>query len=249
MIHGQLDDMVRYGEQAYEHAIEAEMPDAQRLATVHTLSVALDRTGTEMDQAIETNLTVFTGLAAALPGQYFEAHMAVCLLALGRRDQARAHLALALPSLLSTYEAAWHIAACSAADVAAEVGSDEVCGRVYEALLPHRGQYAVLGPLFRGSVRHRLGVLALRLGRLDIAIDDLRRTVEDFDGMPALSWAARARVDLAAALRARGDDEAAVRHLAAARETAQAIGMTRLLPRIAILEKNAGTTWLLRRDG
>jgi hypothetical protein len=102
--------------------------------------------------------------------------------------------------------------------------------------------------MFVGAVRERLGTLALRLGRADEAADLLRRTVADLDAIAALPWAARARVHLAAALRATGEVAEADRVHAEALDTARALGMTRF---VAQVEAGPGRSaaWSLRRDG
>jgi hypothetical protein len=167
---------------------------------------------------------------------------------LGRPDAARAELARALPSLLNYREYRWSFVACNAADTAAEVGTADMCERLYAALLPHQDEFVVLGPIFWGAVASRLGVLAARLGRLDAALVHLRRAVTSLDEMGALLWAAPARLALADVLDARGDQAAAAER-ASALETARALGLTRLLTRVAQQPPSTADAWSLRRDG
>jgi tetratricopeptide (TPR) repeat protein len=249
LIDGRIDDALRFGENAYAAATAAGMPDAERLGMTYRAAVAQDRTGQDMDAVLEGSAAMFLDAAVRLPGQYFEADAAYVLLILGRRDDARAELARAMPSLLTSYGHRWHFAASNAAFVAAAVGSERDCDRLYAALLPHQGTFVVLGSLFWGSMKHRLGALALRLGRVRDAVTHLRAAVRELDDVAALPWTARARLDLARALRAAGSVADAVEEGAAARETMHALGMSRPLADLDHAGGDAATTWSLVRDG
>ena len=250
LIHGRLDDMVRHGEEAYRAAIAAELPDAERLGGVYRGTLARERSTVEMDTAMNEIAEMFMRMASRMPGHYFEADAAAALAGAGRLDEARAELARAMPPLLSSYGYRWHFAACDAAEAAVAVGSDAECERLYAALLPHQDTFVMLGPAFWGSTSHRLGALALRLGRIDDAVAHLSRAVRDLDSIAALSWAARARIEFARALDAAGDLAGALRERTAARDTMRALGMTRGLDELeAALAEPSESAWSLVRDG
>jgi hypothetical protein len=250
MLHGRIDDIARYGEQAWASAVRAGMPDAHRLGMLYRGSVARERSGPEYDAVLESGAAMLREHAARMPGQYFEADVAEFLLYCGRPDEARAELARAMPSLLTTYDYRWHLAAANAAEVAAAVGHVSDCERLYVKLLPHADVFVAMGPAFWGSTRHRLGLLAHRMDRVDDALDHLRRAVDELDAVAALSWAARARVDLARALRAAGQGEAAARAEDDARQAMQTLGMTRPLAALDAAPSSAdAVAWSLTRDG
>ncbi len=247
-ISGRYDEQLRQGEAAYQAAVLAGMPDAERLRMAHRGPVERDcGTGTDY---LETGVAMLGELAELMPGNYYEADVAFLLLSLGRITEARTELALALPPLLASSGYRWLPSAIQLASVAAVVGSEAVCDRLYDALLPHQDRLVSIGPNFCGAVGDRLGILALRLGRIDDALEHLHRTVAALDEIAALPWAARARARLAEALRASGDHAGADRELAAALETARALGMHRF---IAEIDGAGGTRsdsmWSLRRDG
>ncbi len=244
VIGGRFDVARHQSELAYENAVAAGMPDAGRLRMVGLVSVELDR-GIS-DEILQECLAQLTALAIRMPGHYFDTQVAWILLQMGRRDEARIELTRSLPSLLTTTGYRWLYSACIAGEVAAAVGSEDVCARLYAALLPHRDLLVAQGPAFSGAVADRLGVLATRLGRLDEAVEHLATTVAVLDEIAALPWAARARAHLAAALRAAGDVDRAEVELARALESARMLGMHRF---IAEIQSAPSRAWTLRRDG
>ncbi|RHW25365.1 adenylate/guanylate cyclase domain-containing protein [Nocardioides immobilis] len=229
-ISGRYDEQARQGEIAYTNAVAAGMPDAERLRMSHLFPIERD-CGTGPD-LFEAGLEMLRELTGIMPGNFYEADVAWVLLTLGRRDEARTELARALPPLLTSSGYRWLFSAVLAAETTAEVGSAEACQRLYDALLPHQDLLACVGPTFGGGVGERLGLLALRLGRTDEALERLARAVGDFDEIAALPWATRARVHLASALRSAGDIEGADSRLAEAKDTARALGMARMLAQI-----------------
>jgi class 3 adenylate cyclase/tetratricopeptide (TPR) repeat protein len=247
-ISGRYEEQRRQGEIAYANAVAAGMPDADRLRIAQLSHVNRDcLPGSEY---FEIAATMLRELADVMPGNYYEADVARMLLVVERTAEARAELARVLPSLLTSSGYRWLWGAVWAAEVAAAVGSDEACQRLYDALLPHQDALACVGPVFAGAVRERIGVLALRLGRPDEAVAHLRRTVDELDAIAALPWVARARAHLADALRSSGDAAAADRELAEALDAARALGMDRFVAEVeATTTSDAGGVWSLRRDG
>jgi tetratricopeptide (TPR) repeat protein len=245
-ISGRYDEQLRQGEIAYTNALAAGMPDAERLRMAHRWPNERDcGTSTEL---FEAGVEMLRELARLMPGNYYEADVARALLVLGRTSEARTELARALPPLLTSFGYRWLFAAIQAAEVAAAVGPDDVCERLYDLLLPHQDRLVSLGPNFAGAVGDRLGILALRLGRVEEAVHHVRRTVEELDRIAALPWVARARAHLAAALRAAGDSAGSDRELRQAQVIARDLGMSRFLAEIGGADEHE-VTWSLRRDG
>lgn len=247
-ISGRYDEQVRQGEIAYQNAKQARMPDADRLRLAHRWPVSRDcETGNE---TLEVGLAMLRQLAELMPGNYYELDVAAALLDSGRTSEAKVELVRGLPPLFTSTGYRWLAAATNAARVAAAVGSEQECRRLYDALLPHEDRLVVIGPNFLGPVGDHLGVLELRLGRVDAAIARLRRTVTALDEIAALPWSARSRAHLAEALRAAGDGEGADRELATALDLARSLGMDRFVSEIhAAPTATSGAVWSLKRDG
>ncbi len=118
--------------------------------------------------------------------------------------------------------------------------------------MPHAGNAVVTAGVvgFGGAVDHHLGVLAAAVGRADAAIDHFEDAAQMHGRLGARPWLARTQVEWAAALRARnlGADGGRVADLlAAARNTAAAVGMPEILARIDGLATVAVNGF--RRDG
>ena len=176
------------------------------------------------NEVLEAGLALLRALAVQMPGHHFDADVAYVEDSLWGTPRRHALRARALPSLLTSSGYRWLVSAAQAAEVAAVVGSHDACERLYAALMPHQDRLLCMGPGFAGAVRDRLGVLALRLGRPQDAVEHLRRTVAELDEIAALPWVARARVHLAAALREDGDEVGARPRAAAALDTARTWG-------------------------
>jgi hypothetical protein len=226
------------------------MADASRLALTLRAAVGRERGDVAL---LALGVDVLLAMARRFPGHHFEASAARCLLELGREGEARAELARALPSLLAGSGYRWLAAACDAAVVAAAVGTEDDCHRLLAVLDGYGADFAVLGPAFWGSVHTYAGALTARLGRHDEALARYDRAVDDLDRIGALSWAANARADRAVVHRRLGAIEQAEADDRWARDTAVALGMTRLLARLGGElgeETSAGITWSLERhDG
>lgn len=248
-ISGRYDEQARQGEIAYENAVLARMPDAERLRLAHQWAAERD-CGTTWE-VLDRGEIALRQLAELMPGNYYEMDVARVLLDRGRPTEARIELARGLPPLFTSSGYRWLFAAAQAAFVAADVGSEQDCSKLYDALLPYQDNLVVLGPNFVGAVSEHLGALALRLGKVDEAVDRLRRTAAALDDIAALPWAARTRVHLAAALRAAGDDAEADRELDTALDVARSLGMHRFLAQVEARSDPpaAPSGWSLRRDG
>jgi tetratricopeptide (TPR) repeat protein len=120
-----------------------------------------------------------------------------------------------------------------AAETAVRLGDETRCAQLYELLTPLAGTAAMVGTVaYYGAVDRYLGLLALALGRPNDAVAHLEAAIAIHERMRARPWIARTQYDLGRALLARdeqGDSERAVALLNQALDTANAIGMTRLV--------------------
>jgi hypothetical protein len=118
------------------------------------------------------------------------------------------------------------------------LGDRALAPRLHDALLPVADQAAFLGAMgaqFEPPYHRDLGLLCLTLGRIDEAIEHLEKAEVRTASVGPRSHLARARLDLARALIARGlseDLSSAFVLLERARELAEALGQTALLPLI-----------------
>lgn len=124
-------------------------------------------------------------------------------------------------------------ALCGTAEAVALLGDGPRAEVLIDLLRPLAGRAAMIGlAAYHGAVDRYLGLLAITAGRFDDAVADLRQALVMHERMGARPWVARTQFDLARALVARGsagDREEAVRLLNAALETANAIGMPKLV--------------------
>ena len=97
----------------------------------------------------------------------------------------------------------------SCAEFALAIGALESCERLYAALSPYEGTFALAagGVDCDGPVSLLLGRLAAALGRRDDAVRHLRRAVDECEVLAAVLWGASSALELAAAL-GPGDESA-----------------------------------------
>jgi DNA-binding winged helix-turn-helix (wHTH) protein/tetratricopeptide (TPR) repeat protein len=114
--------------------------------------------------------------------------------------------------------------------VCAAVGDAAVAERLAARLEPMRGRnVCALVVTSNGAVEHFLGLLALRAGRMEHAVADLRTALARNQHMGALPWVLHGRLALARALRCAGDGGLESQELvASALEGARRLGMRRL---------------------
>lgn len=100
----------------------------------------------------------------------------------------------------------WLVTMCGIVEAAHLLGDADIAARVYELIEPyaHLPVIASLGIACFGSVHHALGVAALTMGDLDLAIDHLRRAINA--ELAIAHWPAvmRSRLRYAEALNLRG---------------------------------------------
>jgi hypothetical protein len=89
----------------------------------------------------------------------------------------------------------WMCQVATVAEAAAALGRRPLAVRLYDALLPYAGQGVVTAGAvyFYGAVDHYLGLLALTLGRRDLAITHLEAATTLHNRVGATAWTARSR--------------------------------------------------------
>ncbi|HVE95010.1 MAG TPA: AAA family ATPase [Acidimicrobiales bacterium] len=124
-------------------------------------------------------------------------------------------------------------ALCAVAEAVAALSDSATAEDLVALLRPHVGRAAILGlSAYHGAIDRYIGLLDMTAGRYDEAVDDLTAAMAIHERMRARPWIARTEYDLARALVARdtpGDRERAVSLLNRALETANSVGMPKLV--------------------
>jgi class 3 adenylate cyclase/tetratricopeptide (TPR) repeat protein len=119
------------------------------------------------------------------------------------------------------------------AETAAMLGDSKRAETLIAHLSPRRGTAALLGgAAYHGAIDRYLGLLAYTVGDFERAVEAHEAAVRMHEEFRSPPWVARSRCDLARALLARnkpGDRERAVALLNQALETANAVGMPKLV--------------------
>jgi hypothetical protein len=126
------------------------------------------------------------------------------------------------------------------ADVCADLGDAENAGILYRQLSPYGSHNAMLGQVYTyGSVVLALGKLAAVLGRLGDAEAHFEAALASNRKIRAAVWLGHTQVELAKSLLRRGEDDGRARAgglVAAARQTADALGLVRLQRKLDSLD-------------
>jgi hypothetical protein len=250
LLHGRYADAIAQADRAHRAALEAGMPDADRLLGMLHGLVAVDRGDAAV---LAEGAAVLRADAEWLPGQHFDATLALVELTRGRYAESRSALSRARPGLLDGSGMRWLAGACDAAHAAAVVGSAELATELHTVLVPHDEEVAVFGAGFSGTVIHALAALETRLELTEAAVGHGHDAVRVYDDMAALPWAARARRTLASALELRGATSEARRLRADADAVAHDIGLVfPFRPPATSVDHDAASSservWLLQRD-
>ncbi|THC46520.1 ATP-binding protein [Streptomyces sp. A1499] len=122
------------------------------------------------------------------------------------------------------------------AQAAAASGDPAWCENAHAALVPHTGQWLVslFGWDISGPATLWLGILDAARQRWDAAVRHLTEACRSADRLHALPWSLRSRLELAAAIVARGahDERHVAGLLGEAESQAHELGMTHLLARV-----------------
>lgn len=164
--------------------------------------------------------------------------LAALLAELGMEDEARVELKRVREAGLEAYRSSiWLGALTYLTDACAAVGDAELAGLLYAELAPMADANISIGHgvACYGSADRYLGMLASTLGENDLAVDHFEHALEFNRRIGAATWTAHTLAGYGAALRARGERDAAAMALAEATALAKQIGMPTLLTRIAAL--------------
>jgi tetratricopeptide (TPR) repeat protein len=135
----------------------------------------------------------------------------------------------------------WLGAMCLLAEACGRLGDRPRAGVLYRLLEPYADRNAQVGLAVSIGIVHRfLGRLAAVLERWEVAERHFEIALERSAAMEAITSLANARFEYAEMLLARrapGDRERAAEHLAAARATAEELGMLPVARRAALLER------------
>ena len=199
---GRFEDAAALADRYAATAASAGLPDADALGATLYAAIEVER-GT-LD--VGSGLGVLASYARRRPGQLYEATVAFVLAATGRDGDARSELQRCLPAALSGTGPRWLRGMAELGVVAVWTDDLAAAAAIRRALLPYRerivvsgGANAVLGPAAR-----YLGMLALKLGDTDEAIDLLESAAALETSIGALPGLANTSALLAIATERRG---------------------------------------------
>jgi tetratricopeptide (TPR) repeat protein len=140
------------------------------------------------------------------------AHSAVVALAnglAGRPPETRASLAAVVAAGLERFprDMSWLFTRCGLLSAAVVSGDRDTGQLLYDALTPFAGRWAMLNPgvMVLGAIDHYLGLGAALLGRLDDAIQHLKRAAAAHEAEQAVGLALLSLHEIATALARRAD--------------------------------------------
>ena len=221
--------------QVADHGAAIQLPDTPALmGTLRGSMAALRGDGT----LVEAHIQVMRRAAQQAPGHFYEASTARILLTAGRRGEAAAELARALPVVLAGAGPRWVGAAADLSQVAAAMGDTHAARALWQALSGYRGQLVVWAGAntVTGPVSHYLGLLAGQLGDLDAAADLLAEAIaqnRQIGALPFLCLSLAVRADVLDHRAHPGDAAIASGHRGEARSLTARLGMTTLQAHLA----------------
>ncbi|HEU5034636.1 MAG TPA: AAA family ATPase [Mycobacteriales bacterium] len=230
---GELDAAERLAAQALELGQATDQPDTASWFAVQMFMIRLEQG--RMDEFEELIDAELAGSAAVYT---WPPPLTLALVELGRTAEATQLLGQILDAgyARNPAEPLWPPGMCFLGLAAARLADTAAAAELYDGLVPLTDQWAVVLPLTVGSIDRVLGELALCLGRYADAERHFRIAIASCDVAAAVSFAAQARLGLAATLARQGrglDDREVTDLLAAVRTTATG----HRLPRVrALLE-------------
>jgi class 3 adenylate cyclase/tetratricopeptide (TPR) repeat protein len=191
--------------QAFEISQATDQPDASTWFGVQLYMIRFEQ-GRLQDLA-----PMFEAAIARGPRLHnWHAALAMAQVELDRIDEARVVvgqlMAVDYPGQRS--QPHWLLGMCCLGSAAARAEQPDVARGVYDALLPHAGEWPSIMAMTLGSTDRILGELAFSLGRDADAQAHFRAAIASNDAAPAPGLAARARIGLMSVLARRGDPAA-----------------------------------------
>lgn len=172
--------------------------------------------------------------------------LAALCCAIGRRDEAEAHVAWLARDGFATVrrDLDWLACLTTLAPVCAALDDRVHAAGLYGVLAPYAGRHALSGAAisYRGAVDHHLGVLAAVLGQWRRAAAHFEAVLAQHRGVGARPWLARTQQACAEALLRGGateDRRRALDLVRQARATAEELGMAPLAQAAALLGETA----------
>jgi tetratricopeptide (TPR) repeat protein len=238
---GRFDEAERLTREAHALAVDAGLPDALNVFTSQLFFIAYWRGG----ELIAESSALFADLdrQSMLPAPFVRADVPP---------------AAVTPAPDQVPGPARWLYFHMATSMAYQRGDAAAARSIYGSLTPFADRFIVTGGAVGcpGAASRLLGLCALTLGRLDDAVDWLRKAAASNRQVGALPCEARAQTDLAIALRRRsgpGDADQAQGLLAEAAGIAADLGMAPLAREIGQLQPNGSAAGddrpRLRRDG
>jgi hypothetical protein len=191
---GRFEEAERLGEEAAEGGRRAGDPNGELFALMVGFVTHLIRR-----EFLESDLEfALDKVANSAAGPAYRCSVAWLLAELGRPDEAREHLAVAMAPGGLPFDANWMSGIGECAEACLVLGEQEHAAHVYDLLAPYAGRPITAGRAVTsyGSADRLLGELAALLGREADAERHLLTAVELDDAMGAV-WAERGRAALA----------------------------------------------------
>ena len=238
LLDGRFEDAERFGQQLLEIGERTRSQDPV-LAFGAQRFVLLREQG-RLDE-IEAGVRAFVEEYPGLPA--WRAALCVIHAELGREAEAREEFERLAADDFARFprDTNWPAARSLLAEVCALLGDSSRARTLYDLMLPYASRCVVIshGTVCLGSVARCLGMLAAALCRWEDAEGHFDEALRMSLGMRARPVAARTQLDYASLLALRdgpGDGEKALALLAQSLDTAQALGMKRLLERALALK-------------
>jgi len=223
LLEGRLDEAQQHLAAILEHATGRTNAEQAASALAFLIQRELGRHG-ELAAGLKALVSQFPGLGV------WRAALAMLLAENGDVEEARRELAAliadGLPALRR--DVTWLSSVAMTTEACRVCGTPEQAVTIHAALLPYAERNVVAGPLyFMGPVAYYLGVLAVVMGRRDLAREHFARALESVRETGARPWVARILLAHAALLEADGEAPGHVAELRReAAELADACGMS-----------------------
>lgn len=263
---GRFDRAEELAREAQHHSERAGNPNAALVFGQQMLPVWLQQ------QRAEDLGALLTAMRRSAPHPATAAAMALIDAELGATESAAAVLAqLATPGLTKfRHDMLFLPGLAHLCLVCQALGEDDRTAHLYELLAPYAGRFVVAGAPAQacwGPVDHYLGILAAMCGERDMAVDHFESALYLNRRLGSASLTAQTRCEYGLLLRAHdGRNPLAEEHLDAAKRSARALEMRRVLHRIeaaptsavhdrgtvtpsSATRKTAAVPVSLRRDG
>lgn len=233
-IEGRYDETQRLAAEAWSHGEHAHPENAVQVNQILTLF--LRREAGELDLIVEG----LEQYVASSPLPAWRSALAMVYADLGRHDDALVQVDTFSAEQFSAIprDCVWFATLAMLTQALGRCDRPAYCRELYDLLFPFADRYAVVGGavLCLGPISRLLGLLAAGMGDHDRALEHLDDAIERSCALGSPPLTARAQLAAAKVHRTRnanGDVARARELLARATQTAESVGMPRLLEEIA----------------